>query len=145
MKTPAEIIEPLTGEWFATDILIQLLGEAGYVIVPKEPTVDMLVAAYQAVGIPQTPMFANAYRVMVGAIGPIRGKEMKTTDTATLVPGKIASYTEWEPTCSLRRLIHNANDHGVLEQQFIRRTLDTTGAVMGGEIEWRPIPIEVRS
>jgi hypothetical protein len=33
----------------------------------REPTVEMLAAVYPVLGIPPTPIYANAYRIMVGA------------------------------------------------------------------------------
>jgi len=33
----------------------------------REPTAEMLIAAYRVIGVPQNPILANAYRVMIDA------------------------------------------------------------------------------
>lgn len=48
MRTAKEVIEPLIGQWFDVQTLIEILGEAGYVIAPKEPTPEMIAAGMAA-------------------------------------------------------------------------------------------------
>ena len=68
---------------------------------------------------------------------------LASTATATLVLGKIAGYTEWEPTVELRftRPKRTTTKADVLQQQWRRHTLNTTGAISGGETEWRDVPV----
>jgi len=53
-QDPAEVLavalRPLTGDWFGDDaaaVLINALAEAGYAIVPAEPTAEMIEGAYR--------------------------------------------------------------------------------------------------
>lgn len=64
----SDIHKDLAENW--AENIERSIETAGYRIVPLEPTVDMLAAAYPAADIPPEPMFANAYRAMVNAYVP---------------------------------------------------------------------------
>lgn len=74
---------------------------------------------------------------------------VQTTDTVTLIPGKIGGYSEFMPEVSLRVVERRAADSRgisqsikVLQQRVTRYCYDTTGAVMDIECEWRDVPME---
>lgn len=57
--TPKEVIESAVGQWFDAGALIGILSDAGYVIVPKEPTEEMWLASSREDG--------NPWHVMIEA------------------------------------------------------------------------------
>ena len=68
-----------------------------------------------------------------------------STSTATLVLGKISSYSEWGPESPLRfvRRAVGPTMQNILQQRWTRCAYDTTGAICGGELEWRDVPLEI--
>jgi hypothetical protein len=42
MKTAKDIMDPIISQWFDAGALIEILEGAGFVIVPREPTQEML-------------------------------------------------------------------------------------------------------